>query len=1410
MCRMFAVTRCGRCHAGISANELVMRARDLVYHLHCFSCTSCGILLSKGDHFGMRDRLIYCRPHYEVLDFCDPGDSMDVMFGSGGSPGYYPSSTPPQGCKGRPRKKKIVDDGPPCGEIPVSMRMAAATLEMLQQGELSSSMESLGYDSSVTSPASSNGHQNQRTKRMRTSFKHHQLRTMKTYFAINQNPDAKDLKQLAQKTGLSKRVLQGRTATQKHTASPEFNERLKIVDLFPPLCQRMKIEIRFGDTMKKKVISVKYINLKSISNDKDEGFLPTFGPIWLHMYSNNKLEGYVGSILMSMQTEIEDLLIPDSKRTTLIENIVPLNETKYFHNQGITIFCCIFDITAINKKYSGKPISFRITCAEIVAQYKPLPSGEDVLINESPARKPNNIRKNYYCIPLLEEKPCLWLTTEVNFKKSVYNNNILSRMVIGLRTRLTEVEGLFNNFHVKLLSNEIDMKLQDSIDYVLTTGKMYIDIVSAYRVDYNTNLDMERRRLCIREMIDIIRRVETVYDKFSKKKTFRKLQKYCNRIEVLIEDIQDSIPDIFFWVVSGKKKLAFERIPIRDIISSQVLEENGQFCGRKRTLCFYGNVKEQKNLMMKVNVFFVAYLDRHEKDFLNKIPSGYKFQEDIEYFPPSLVADTQYVFQLRAYIFQGRIISGFDKSGLADPLVRIIIKNRVKDTQVIYGCLNPIWDETLVFDDIVLYGSKSYIKSNPPTILLEVFDQDELCKTEFVGRAIIVPDVVLDGDEYNSPKLKWHKILLKDDVPAEILAAFEYIELTEERQLVELELTRKKTMSIPKGIKPELVAHKMEVLFWGVRNLRKVNLMYISRPRMTVLCGDHILNSDTIENASKCSNFSNQSKSLSFILPLQEDYAPPLRFKIFDSRRFGVYVFAGVHITPISPFLMYPISKEERKRKLAGLGYKSNDSLASRSSSALKIQLKDIDVMSVSDIQDVDIPAKKTCFLMRIFGNCFKSKHGKLGKSVSSLGTYELLSQDITDDEEDYDWWTKYYASIEVGYDESITRRIQKLKVYGSELENQPEFKGFSDILTSFDLYKGKKTGDETLDEENITATFKGSVKIYRLPNNESDYVTESGIPLDHGVFHDFPENSPLRCFEMDAMFPQDHTLKIAVWDYDYASADDLIGETEIDLEIRYYTRHRAHCGIAETYETSGYCAWRDQHKPSVLLSDLCKRWNTDPPEYGDISVDVGFKKFAPVAFTRSGDPNHDREVLALSALRRWKEMPVVGLELVPEHVETRSLYHPSKPGVEQGKLQLWIDIFPVIDLPPPKKVEITPRVPGRYELRVIIWNTEEVVWLIDSSEAQYTDVHYRSLTGEGNFNWRFVFPFEYLPTENKVILRKKESLFAMDETEFKLPCKLTLQVWDNDTFSKDDFLEASKEAVGLGRHEPQALPVPK
>ncbi|KAB5559429.1 hypothetical protein PHYPO_G00028920 [Pangasianodon hypophthalmus] len=191
----FSVQRCARCHLGISASEMVMRARDSVYHLSCFTCTSCHKTLSTGDHFGMKESLVYCRLHFESLvhgeyqhhqqqhgqlnyaDLAAKGASLALP--------YFNGSGTVQ--KGRPRKRKS-----PAMGIDIST---------YNSGCNENDSEHLDRDQQAYAPS-------QKTKRMRTSFKHHQLRTMKSYFAINHNPDAKDLKQLAQKTGLTKRVLQ--------------------------------------------------------------------------------------------------------------------------------------------------------------------------------------------------------------------------------------------------------------------------------------------------------------------------------------------------------------------------------------------------------------------------------------------------------------------------------------------------------------------------------------------------------------------------------------------------------------------------------------------------------------------------------------------------------------------------------------------------------------------------------------------------------------------------------------------------------------------------------------------------------------------------------------------------------------------------------------------------------------------------------------------------------------------------------------------------------------------------------------------------------------------------------------------------------------------------------------------------
>lgn len=100
--------RCARCHLGISASEMVMRARDSVYHLSCFTCSTCNKTLTTGDHFGMKDSLVYCRAHFETLlqgEYPPQLSYTELAAKSGGlALPYFNGTGTVQ--KGRPRKRK--------------------------------------------------------------------------------------------------------------------------------------------------------------------------------------------------------------------------------------------------------------------------------------------------------------------------------------------------------------------------------------------------------------------------------------------------------------------------------------------------------------------------------------------------------------------------------------------------------------------------------------------------------------------------------------------------------------------------------------------------------------------------------------------------------------------------------------------------------------------------------------------------------------------------------------------------------------------------------------------------------------------------------------------------------------------------------------------------------------------------------------------------------------------------------------------------------------------------------------------------------------------------------------------------------------------------------------------------------
>ena len=58
---------------------------------------------------------------------------------------------------------------------------------------------------------------------------------------------------------------------------------------------------------------------------------------------------------------------------------------------------------------------------------------------------------------------------------------------------------------------------------------------------------------------------------------------------------------------------------------------------------------------------------------------------------------------------------------------------------------------------------------------------------------------------------------------------------------------------------------RLEVLFWGLRDLKRIHLLTVDRPRVDIECAGHILYSSVIPNAKKNPNFNTPVKHLELV-----------------------------------------------------------------------------------------------------------------------------------------------------------------------------------------------------------------------------------------------------------------------------------------------------------------------------------------------------------------------------------------------------------------------------------------------------------------------------------------------------------------------------------------------------------------
>uniref|UniRef100_A0A803WES8 Dysferlin n=1 Tax=Ficedula albicollis TaxID=59894 RepID=A0A803WES8_FICAL len=784
-------------------------------------------------------------------------------------------------------------------------------------------------------------------------------------------------------------------------------------------------------------------------------------------------------------------------------------------------------------------------------------------------------------------------------------------------------------------------------------------------------------------------------------------------------------------------------------------------------------------------------------------------------------------FHLRCYLYQARDLMAMDKDSFSDPYAIVSFLHQSQKTVVEKNTLNPTWDQTLIFYEIEIFGNSRDVAESPPNILVEIYDHDTYGADEFMGRCVCRPSLE------RSPRLSWYPVLKSGRNVGELLAAFELIQREKVRSIPQEPVPswcflmfsfpspqsedsdlpypppqrEPNIYMVPQGIKPVLQRTAIEILAWGLRNLKSFQLASVTSPSLLVECGGQRVQSGVIKNVKKNPNFDVCVLFMEVRLPKESLYSPPIILKIIDNRPFGRRPVVGqCTIRSLQEFYWDPFQQDE---------------------GAPQEQADDVSLTPRDDVL-IDIDDKEPLIPIQV-----------------------RTAQPCRDDpeEEFIDWWSKFYASTgereKCGY--YLEKGFDTLKVYETELENVEEFEHLSDFCHTFKLFRGRS--QDSSDDPSVVGEFKGSFRIYPLPDDprvpvpprqfqqlparglqeclvrvyvirafdlqpkDSNGKCDPYVKISVGKKSINDQENYLPCtlepvfgkmFELSCTLPLEKDLKVTLYDYDLLSKDEKIGETVIDLENRFLSKYGARCGLPQTYCVSGPNQWRDQLRPSQLLHLFSLQHNYKAPTYKPDRIIFRDQEYVLSELEDGKPPNPHlgpvEERLALAALRKQG--------LVPEHVETRRLFSPLQPDIEQGKLQMWVDLFPKSLGHPGPPFNVTPRKAKRFYLRCIIWNTKDVIlddlsitgekmsdiyvkgWLVGHEEnKQKTDVHYRSMGGEGNFNWRFIFPFDYLPAEQMCHVAKKEHFWSLDKTENKIPPQLILQIWDNDKFSFDDYL---------------------
>ncbi|MEQ2194405.1 hypothetical protein XENOCAPTIV_028903 [Xenoophorus captivus] len=604
---------------------------------------------------------------------------------------------------------------------------------------------------------------------------------------------------------------QGETSVASATSYPVWNEEISFIEQFPPLAQRIKIQLLDDAKMGDIALATHFLDLQQISDPTRNGFNPTFGPCWVNLYGspqNSTLgdihqalneglgEGilYRGRILLALSMDLysSPSAIPTNTGSVAATKVkgaqgkFGLKKKKNSKKEKTEANSATSEL-ADESEEAGVEVPESVTVE--VEEIHPLPEGylgqkEEFLLFAS-------LFEVTMIDPVVGTKPLTFELSIGNYGKAVgVGKSKKSQSREELRKSR---ENLTEETH-GLLGSEDELEREE-----MTNSELENRSVSSAMRPQPTEYDRSFKCIQLQPPAMNLKPCLYVWSQFEDH-SFRLYQ--ANWLSKMADRLETGLNQVEHLLRRPKSK-AKERLieVLLELVTcckqfSAFSDKRSQSRPNSLDKCRREFIK--KNLDCNTTLKKLSECRRSFKEAVSSLPEEFMpmYEEEEETqrqllpveerrkIPISLSCQDCRYFQLRCHLYQGRGLLAADDDGLSDPFARVIFSTQC---QVTRGSPKPL------------------------------------------GRAYAEPEFKTVEQFYEKPRLQFYDVS-RGRIPAgELLAAFELIELD--------------------------YSAFGEVLFWGLRELKRVHLFEVERPKVKVECGGKHLESEEIQSYKNNPNF---------------------------------------------------------------------------------------------------------------------------------------------------------------------------------------------------------------------------------------------------------------------------------------------------------------------------------------------------------------------------------------------------------------------------------------------------------------------------------------------------------------------------------------------------------------------------